>query len=311
MNFEQLRALLAVVDEGTFEAAADELRVSPSAISQRIKALEASVGHVVVRRTVPCTATEAGAVVLRMARQVALLEIETREALGADDPGLEGPGQAVPGRAMLPLAVNADSLATWFRPVLREAADWRDTILRLQLEDEEHTSDLLRGGDVVGAVTAAPRVVAGCRTEKLGVIRYQPVASPDLLERHTRRRGGRRIVEWSRMPVLRYGPKDDLQNKFLRARGVEQLPVAHQIPSSEAYLEAARAGLGWGLVPEAQMEWALDDGSLRIIVPDSQRDVPLYWQVWKLGSSRLERLTAAVHRAAASSGSGGGSAAAG
>ncbi|QGF23717.1 LysR family transcriptional regulator ArgP [Raineyella fluvialis] len=290
MNFEQLRALLAVVDEGTFEAAADELRVSPSAISQRIKALEASVGNVVVRRTVPCTATEAGAVLLRMARQVALLETEAIEALGAGDPG----------QALLPLAVNADSLATWFRPVLREAAGWQDTILRLQLEDEEHTSDLLRGGDVVGAVTAAPRAVAGCRTEKLGAIRYQPVAAPDLLERFTRLRGGRRVVEWSRMPVLRYGPKDDLQNKFLRARGVEQLPAAHQIPSSEAYLAAARAGLGWGLVPEVQMGESLAEGSLEIVVADGHRDVPLYWQVWKLGSARIERLTAAVHRASAS-----------
>jgi len=302
MNFEQLRALLAVVDEGTFEAAADALRVSPSAISQRIKALEASVGQVVVRRTVPCTATEPGAVLLRMARQVALLETETRAALGAGGPGPVISGQAISGPAMLPLAVNADSLATWFLPVLREAAEWPDTILRLQLEDEEHTSDLLRGGDVVGAITAAPRVVAGCRTEQLGVIRYQPVAAPALLERHTRLRAGRRIVEWSRMPVLRYGPKDDLQNKFLRSRGVEQLPVAHQIPSSEAYLEAARAGLGWGLVPEVQMRAALADGSLQIVVLHSERDVPLYWQVWKLGSSRLERLTAAVHRAAASLG---------
>ncbi len=289
MNFEQLRALLAVVDEGTFEAAADELKVSPSAISQRIKALEGSVGNVVVRRTVPCTATEAGAVLLRMARQVALLETEARESLGAGDPG----------QAMLPLAVNADSLATWFRPVLRDAAGWPDTVLRLQLEDEEHTSDLLRRGDVVGAVTAAPRVVTGCRTERLGAIRYQPVAAPELLERHTRLRSGRRIVEWGRMPVLRYGPKDDLQNKFLRSRGVEQLPIAHQIPSSEAYLEAARAGLGWGLVPEVQMGTALADGSLEIVVPQSQRDVPLYWQVWKLGSERIERLSAAVRRAAA------------
>lgn len=290
MNFEQLRALLAVVDEGTFEAAADELQVSPSAVSQRIKALEAGVGNVVVRRTVPCTPTEAGAVLLRMARQVALLEAETMDALGAGDPG----------QAALPLAVNADSLATWFRPVLREAAGWPDTILRLRLEDEEHTSDLLRRGDVVGAVTAAPRAVAGCRTEKLGTIRYQPVASRALLDRFTRERDGERVVAWDRMPVLRYGPKDDMQNRFLRARGIEQLPPSHQIPSSEAYLEAARAGLGWGLVPEVQMGPALEDGPLQIVVPRGHRDVPLFWQVWKLGSPRIERLTAAVHRAAGS-----------
>ncbi|SDB90104.1 LysR family transcriptional regulator, chromosome initiation inhibitor [Raineyella antarctica] len=288
MNFEQLRALLAVVDEGTFEAAADELGVSPSAVSQRIKALETSVGNVVVRRAVPCVPTQAGSVLLRMARQVALLEAETMEALGTG-----GPGQAI-----LPLAVNADSLATWFLPVLDDAAAWGDTVVRLRVEDEAHTSDLLRSGDVVGAVTAAPQRVAGCSTEKLGAIRYQPVAAPRLCELHSSAVAGKRVVDWARMPVLRYGPKDDLQNRFLREHGIEVLPPSHHIPSSEAYLAAARAGLGWGLVPEVQMEGMVADGSLEILGPRDHRDVPLYWQVWKLGSPRIERLTASVRGAA-------------
>ncbi|WP_323961033.1 LysR family transcriptional regulator [Arthrobacter sp. JZ12] len=55
MNLEHLRALAAIIDEGTFEAAADLLCITPSAVSQRIKTLEASVGQIVVRRGVPST----------------------------------------------------------------------------------------------------------------------------------------------------------------------------------------------------------------------------------------------------------------
>lgn len=293
MTLDQLRALLAIVDEGTFEAAADVLKVSPSAVSQRIRALEAEVGHVVVHRTVPATPTDAGTALLRMARQIAVIEAETLAALGGGDAA----------QSVLPLAVNADSLATWFVPVFAAAAGWSDTVLQVRLEDEEHSSELLRRGDVVAAVTAAPRPVTGCRTEPLGFVRYQPVAAPALVERYSRthERAGSRgsSVDLARMPLLRFGPKDDLQNRFLRVRGIHRLPPSHYIPSSRAYLDAALAGLGWGLVPELQLGTAPAVGSLEILEPGGHVDVPLYWQVWKLGSPRIERLTAAVHRAAA------------
>src|ERR1700735_4859662 len=49
----QLDALAAAVSEGTFDAAARRLHVTPSAISQRMKALEHSVGAVLLTRTKP------------------------------------------------------------------------------------------------------------------------------------------------------------------------------------------------------------------------------------------------------------------
>ena len=60
IDLSQLRALAAVVDEGSFDAAASALHLTPSAVSQRIKALEQSAGRVLVRRTKPTEATEAG-----------------------------------------------------------------------------------------------------------------------------------------------------------------------------------------------------------------------------------------------------------
>ena len=140
MQTDQLKALLAVVDAGTFEAAARDLHLTPSAVSQRIKALEQSMGQVVVRRGQPCEPTRAGEVLVRLARQQLLLEQEARAALFES---------AAPSE--LPIAVNADSLATWFRPVLHEVAGWDGVVLRLFVEDEGHSHELLRAGTVLGA----------------------------------------------------------------------------------------------------------------------------------------------------------------
>lgn len=283
MQFEQLRALAAIIDEESFEGAADVLRVTPSAVSQRIKALEASVGQIVVRRGTPCTPTDAGSVLLRMARQVQIIEAETRSALGH--------GEAA--RTVTPLAVNADSLATWFVPVLAEAARWADTTLDLRVEDQDHSSRLLRQGDVIGAITSDPAPVNGCRAELLGYMRYLPVATPELQQRFQNDDG----ADFLRMPVLQFNAKDDLQQRFLLSHGVSQPPPRHLIPSSEAFLAALRAGLGWGMIPELQLESDLDDGTLVLLEEDAHSDVPLHWQTWTLNSERLNRISDAVRAA--------------
>lgn len=289
MNLEQLRALTAIVDEGTFEAAADLLRLTPSAVSQRIKALEASVGQVVVQRSVPCVPTEAGVALVQMARQIQLLQADTLHRLGAD----------ANSRTRLPVAVNADSLATWFVPVLREAADWADVLLDLHVEDQDHSATLLRRGEVLGAITADPSPVHGCSIERLGRMRYLPVASATLLERH--RMDERQTLDYAALPMVEYNAKDDLQRQALRTVGIQLQPPAHIVPSFDGFFSAIHAGLGWGMVTEHQWQQLPDDDSL-VRLPDlPDADVALYWQSWTLRSDRLDRLRSAV-RSAASAG---------
>lgn len=283
MHLDQLRALLAVVDHGTFEAAARALHITPSAVSQRIKGLERDTGRVLVERTTPCRATASGERIVRSARQMVVLEEAVRLELGEGGAALD-----------LPVAVNADSLATWFEAVLGTAAGWEDTRLQLEVEDEEYSTDHLRRGGVVGAVTADPVPVAGCRTEALGSMRYLPVAAPSLAERFVRGRG----YAWEAMPALRFNAKDELQAGLLRDLGVTTATPTSQVPSSEGFLAAARAGLGWAMVPEAQIGDDLDTGRLVLLRERSHRDVPLFWQVWTLQTPRIERLTGAVHEAA-------------
>ena len=285
MNPVHLETLLAIVDEGSFEVAAAVLGVSPSAVSQRIRALEKQTGRVLVRRTSPAAATEAGEVLVQAARRMALLQAET-------DSRLRGRLERVP----LSVAVNADSLATWFRPVLAEVADFGSATLRLRIEDEAHTLALLRRGDVLGAITREAAPVSGCDSMPLGVMRYRAVATPRLRDAYTRDGG----VDWAGMPALRFGPNDALQDSDLEGRldpSVRRHRAVSQIPSSEGFLEATRVGLGWSLVPELQAGELIASGEL-VLLDDTVVTVPLYWQRWRLESDLLERLTAGVAAAA-------------
>ncbi|MCK0113747.1 LysR family transcriptional regulator ArgP [Ornithinimicrobium sp. F0845] len=283
MNLEQLRALVAVVDEGTFEAAARRLSITPSAVSQRIRALETTTGRVLVQRGIPCSATEAGTVVLRAARQVDLVVGEATEEL-------TGPGG---DRTVLTVAVNADSLATWFPAALRAAATWDDTVLRLRVDDQEHTRAMLAGGEVLAAVTTDRQPVVGCTVRALGVMRYVPVATPGLLARHQ----DGASLDLDRMPVVQFNAKDTLQDTVLDEHAASAAPW-HGVPSSEGFARAVRAGLGWGMLPEHQIGASLDTGALVRLPGAATRDVALHWQVWRLGSRHLERLTDTVVDAA-------------
>jgi len=280
----QLAALVAIADHGTFEAAARELHVTPSAISQRIRALESEVGQVVVQRTVPCRPTEAGRVLLRLARQTRLLHDEVRDALA------HGHRSTVE----LPLAVNADSLATWFRATVGEVAGWPDVVLRLHVEDQAFSAGLLRGGDVLAAVTSEPAAVQGCSVERLGTLRYVPAAAPSFVERWRQGRG----ADWAGMPVVVFNEKDALQHDVLAARGVGLPDAVHRVPTSADFLEAVRLGLGWGMIPEPQLRPDVRAGRLAPLPGRLHVDVALHWQRWRLDSPTLDRLTDAVRRAA-------------
>ena len=280
----QLATLLAIVEHGTFDAAARALSLTPSAVSQRVRALEGAVGRVVVQRTTPCVPTAAGEVLVRLARQHALLAAEVAAELG-------GSGAAVE----LPVGVNADSLATWFADVVAEAAGWDRVALRLSVEDQGWSSDLLRRGEVLGVVTSDSTPVQGCRVTPLGAMRYRPAATPTLADRWRRGRG----PDWTRMPVVVFNKKDALQHDALAARGVEPA-VVHRVPTSHDFLAAVRSGLGWGMLPEQQLLPGLDDGTL-IRLGGPHVDVPLHWMRWRLASPALDRFGEAVTGVAARS----------
>jgi LysR family transcriptional regulator (chromosome initiation inhibitor) len=291
LDYAALSALAAVIREGSFERAAGALHVTPSAVSQRIRSLEERVGCALVVRDQPCRATGAGRRLCQHVDRVRLLEQELQGTL----PALAPEGVA---RVALPIAVNADSLATWFAPAIAAFAADAPVLVELAVDDQDHTTEWLRSGAVLAAVTGTSRPAAGCNSRPLGAMRYLAAASPAFVERHFA--GGVGAGSLARAPSLVFNTKDDLQTRWVRRqchRDVE-LP-RHTVPSAHAFVTAAAAGMGWGLQPRALIAPHLHDGSLVELVPDTPLDVSLYWQHARAASTLIDGLSRKVLAAAA------------
>lgn len=281
LDLAQLRALAATASAGSLDGAARALGVTPSAISQRLKALEKATGRVLLVRSKPVRVTPSGEAVLRLARQVEVLAADTVRELGSGD-------GAAP--VVLPIAVNADSMATWVLPALAPLAG--DHCFDLHREDQERTSALLRQGAVMAAVTADAAPVPGCTVTRLGGMRYRPMATAAFVQRWLP--DGPTVAALGRAPVVVFDRADDLQHRYLRRRRVTGRPPQHHVPASWDYVEAVRLGLGWGMVPDAQRP----EGELVELDPHGAIDVVLYWQQWRLRSPALDRVAEAVLAAA-------------
>jgi len=286
----QLTAFAAVLAEGSFEAAARRLSLTPSAISQRIKALEDRLGQVLVLRRLPCQATPAGQRLLRNAQQLQLMEAETLSEFAATDP-------ANRAASTMAIAVNADSLASWLLPALAELHARHGMLFDIRTEDQDHSADLLRDGSVLGAITADAKPVQGCAVKKLGVMRYVPIASPVFVEKYFN--DGLTAATLGHAPMLIFNRRDALQTRFIRSVSRARLtPPIHYVPSSTAFVEAAALGLGWAMAPAAMLAAPLASGVVQTLAPERWLDVPMYWQHWTIRSPALNLLTEALLRAA-------------
>ncbi|MBY6048003.1 LysR family transcriptional regulator ArgP [Vannielia litorea] len=278
-----LLALHAVLRTGSFEGAAAQLNVTPPAISQRIRKLEEQMGTPLIRRTTPCEATDTGARLYRHAEEMGLLA----RALAADLGQPSAP-------ATLRLAVNADSLATWF---IEAMAGVEGISFDLVVDDEDHSADWLRRGEVLAAISAHPGPVQGCDVHALGALRYHATCAPGFAARHFPQ--GPTAEGLARAPCLSFSAKDRLQSHWMHAAtGAHPSPPHHTLPATSAFIDAARAGLGWGLNPAPLAAPHLADGSLVDMKPGLTVDRPLYWLVSRLAAPALADLTASVRAAA-------------
>ena len=290
IDHAQLRALAAVIREGSFERAALALNVTASAVSQRIKALEERVGKLLVRRTTPTEATAEGQVLVRLAEQTALLERDAFERIGLSDADLP--------RASIPVAVNHDSMETWFPEAALAFARLGSTTLDLHTEDQDHTAALLRQGAVLGAVTTLSEPVQGCQIHALGSMRYAATCTPEFHARHFAR--GVTAQALAQAPVLVFNRKDDLQARYAQRLTGSQQPLhapTWWIPSTRAFVHANLGGLGWTMNPLPLVRRHLDSGRLVYMKARAWEDIPLYWQHWKGEVASMALLTRAVLQA--------------
>ncbi len=287
-DYKLLAALAAVVEQAGFERAAQLLGLSQSAISQRIKLLEARVGQPVLLRSTPPAPTEIGQRLLNHVQQVRLLERDLQGQVPALDEG------GSPER--LRIALNADSLATWWAPLLGDFCAEHNLLLELVVEDQDVGLKRMRAGEVAGCVCAAERPVAGARVLALGAMRYLALASPAFIARHFPQ--GVTAEALVRVPSIVFGADDQLQHRFLAQLGVDGGFAYHLCPSSEGFLRLTSAGFGWGMVPQQQAAHLLASGELVELLPGHGIDVPLYWHHWRNGGELLARLTQHLEKGA-------------
>ena len=287
-DYKLLSALAAVVEQAGFERAAQVLGLSQSAISQRIKLLEARIGQPVLVRATPPSPTDIGRRLLNHVQQVRLLERDLQRVVPSlDDEGL-------PER--LRIALNADSLATWWAQAVGDFCADNQLLLDLVVEDQTVGLKRMRAGEVAACLCASERPVAGARSVLLGAMRYRAMASPAFIARHFPQ--GVKAAQLPKTPALVFGPDDFLQHRYLAALGVDGGFEHHLCPSSEGFIRLTEAGLGWGLIPEQQVREQLASGALVELLPDKPIDVPLYWHHWRNGGQLLEALTAHLTRSA-------------
>ncbi len=267
-----LDCLAALADDGNFERAAQRLAITQSAVSQRLRSLEAQVGQLLVVRSRPLRLTEPGKVLLRFARQLQAMRADVAHELGVDPAASQ----------RLPIAVNADSLATWVMPAL-DALVHEGVSLELVVDDQDFTHDWLRQGAVLGCVSSVSEALRGCRVVPLGVMRYTAVASPGFIADVMPQ--GLTRANFAQVPFLVFNRKDDMQPQWVsRAFGVRAPRLQERfVPSSEAYVRAALMGWGVGVAPELQVQGLLDSGDLVALRPEIGLEVRLFWHQWRLG----------------------------
>lgn len=281
LDYALLDALAAVVRHGSFDRAASALNVTPSAVSQRVKLLEERMGSVLVKRGQPCVATASGALLCRHTERVRLLEAELTGHVPALSAAL---GDAWP---TLRVAVNDDSVGTWFIDAVAAFCVEREMLLDLVIDDQDHTAQRIRDGSVQGAVTTQAEPVQGCRSTRLGRMRYLAVCSPDFMARYFAEGVSRESLR--RAPCIEFNPKDQLQKRFVRRiTRAEVDPPLHWIPHVAGFLRSCLNGLGWGMCPERMVAEHLARGELVEMAAGRHLDVDLYWQSWRLSIGWLD-----------------------
>lgn len=292
LDYPALVAVASVVREGSFERAAEQLGVTASAVSQRVRALEERLGSILIVRGQPCIATELGQRLCSHVDQVQLLEADLAPALALPGAGVDSP-------VTLRIAVNSDSISTWFPDAAADFARASGFLLEFILEDEAVTAERLRSGEVLAAVSSDPGVVQGCKTIELGSLEYLACCTPEYAAIHFSE--GVNAAALRRAPCLRFERLDGLQARWVReTHGIELKAPMHWVPSTFGFLNLTLSGMAWGMNPAMLARPLIAEGKLIELTPGASLAVTLYWTVTRLHASALTALTDAVRRAARS-----------
>lgn len=294
---DALECLAAIVEEGGFEKAAQRLSITQSAVSQRLRALEAQVGTVLIVRSRPLRPTAAGHLLLKHTKQLRLLRADLERDLKELAPSSMG---GLREDERISIAINADSIATWALTALGQLARER-LPLEIITDDQDFTQEWLREGEVLGCVTTLRHALRGCKVVPLGAMRYIAIAQAGYARERLPR--GLTPHNFRDHAFVAFNRKDDMQSEFIaKAFGLRRVQLNQLfVPSSEGQVRAVLAGWGVSVVPELLVAGLVQQGQLANVAPGHSVPVQLYWHCWNLQSEVLDALTTALTAAARSS----------
>ena len=289
-----LECLAAIVEEGGFERAARRLSITQSAVSQRLRALEAQVGTVLIVRSRPLRPTSAGRLLIKHAKQLRLLRADLERDLQELAPGSAA---GLREEERVSIAVNADSIATWALPSLGDLVR-QGLPLEVIADDQDFTHEWLREGQVLGCVTTLSQALRGCKVVRLGAMDYIAIGTPAYRDVHCPQ--GLTPQNFRELPFIAFNRKDDMQGEFVaRALGLRRVSLRQVfVPSSEGQVRAVLAGWGLAVVPRLLVAGLIEQGHLVDVAPGQALPIQLYWHCWNLQSEVLDLLTRALQHGA-------------
>lgn len=284
VDYKLLKALDAVVMEQSFDRAAQRLFITQSAVSQRIKLLEKHFGEPLLIRSTPPQASPLGRLLLGHYQRVLQLEMELNQQLDLQS------NQA----QTLPLAVNADSLASWLITALSPLLQNKNIQLNLFVQDESTTWERMRSGEALACLSSKEKAISGSDSHFLGYMEYVCVASPDFIARFFKNGVNKQTLQHA--PAMYFDQYDDMHLAFLREHydlQMGQYPC-HTIRSSEAFVDLTLASGAYSFNSLFSIETHLNSGRLVDILPEHKIRVPLYWHCWQLGGELMQQLSEQV-----------------
>lgn len=272
LDYRGIEALYTVQQLQSFEAAAKKLHVTQSAISQRIKALETQYGQPVLIRTLPYRPTKLGSYLIGHFKQMSLLEESLEKQIGTEFT-----------RPHISIALNRDSLETWFLELIEEKNLFAEITLEIIADDQELTIDYLKKGLVSACVSSSEKEILGCKVAFLGNMEYLLVASPEFKEKYKK--------ELLKAPAIKFDQNDRLHEKYLQkffGFSGDELNY-HIVPSVKGFKQFALLGYGYGLIPRIDITEELKKKQLVQLYPDKVWKIPLYWHYWTIESKFYQK----------------------
>lgn len=232
-DIDSLRTLQAVADAGTLQAAADQLCLSRSAVSWKLKRLQERTGCNLLRKEGRrLRLTDDGRELLAYGRQILdAHDAAVRRFLPIDTTGTVRVG-ATEGACTTPLL---DTVAPWFR------RHGPDVDLRISIDQPVTIDEWLTDGRIDLAVTLALEHDIAADDVVLSI--------DNLVWAHS---AGIDVRELESIPLITWGPRclfAPLATRSLSEAGIDHR-VCFELPTSAAVLTALTSGAGVALINE-------------------------------------------------------------